>query len=43
MLTTEIDIAGEGMLLHTDRALFLHYMRWLALRNLHMSKAHKAP
>ncbi len=39
VLTTEIEIAGERLLLHPYRALFWPRMRWLIVSDLHLGKA----
>lgn len=39
MLTAEIDIAGERLLLHPHRALYWPRLRWLVVSDLHLGKA----
>jgi DNA ligase-associated metallophosphoesterase len=39
VLTAEIDIAGERLLLHPHRALYWPRLRWLVVSDLHLGKA----
>lgn len=39
MLTAEIDVAGERLLLHPHRALYWPRLRWLVVSDLHLGKA----
>lgn len=39
MLSTEVTVAGEQLLLHPHRALYWPRMRWLVLSDLHLGKA----